>query len=228
MKFISHIYRFIRVFICAGLLFVIASSCNNRIPDKVTDIDGNVYHTICIGKQVWMVENLKVTRYRNGDSIPKVTGRAKWTIQKEGAFCNYDNNDNNITAYGRLYNWFAVNDSRHIAPEGWHIPSDDEFNTLINYLGGDSIAGNKMKEPGALHWLAPNNAANKSGFSASPGGYRNDYDGNFFLQGHNGMLWSATENDTTAWIRIVNNRDASVFRNYACKPSGFSVRCIKD
>lgn len=211
------------------LLFISAGSCKNNIPGNVTDIDGNTYHTVIVGKQVWMVENLKVTRYRNGDSIPKVTIKAKWVIQKEGAYCNYNNNDRNTNVYGRLYNWFAINDSRSIAPEGWHVPTDEEFNILINYLGGDSIAGNKMKETGTAHWLTPNTGANnKSGFSALPGGYRNGVEGNFYLLRNNCMLWSATENDTTAWIRITSNKDAGAFRNYADKPSGFSVRCIKD
>jgi uncharacterized protein (TIGR02145 family) len=222
-------YRFFSIFFGISLLLFLLEGCNNNNPGTVTDIDGNVYHTVTIGSQVWMVENLKVTRYRNGDPIPNVTSRVQWSTEKNGAYCNYNNNDTNASIYGRLYNWYAVNDNRNIAPQGWHVPSDQEFKTLIHYLGGDSVAGGKVKESGILHWLNPNTGAtNKYGISALPAGYRNSYDGTFRLIGHSSFWWSSTENDTTVWIRIMSFSDAGAFRNYVDKLNGASIRCIKD
>lgn len=145
-------------------------SCNlvitvnqNRIifnPDltygTMTDQEGNVYKIITIGTQTWMAENLRVTRYHNGDPITNVTGNGAWTILTAGACCTYGNTESNdvINLYGRLYNWFAVNDSRSIAPEGWHVPTDAEWTTLTTYLGGESVAAGKMKETGISHWLS--------------------------------------------------------------------------
>ena len=107
----------------------------------VTDIDGNLYYTVKIGEQWWMLENLRVTHYRNGDAIPNVTDDAEWEGLSTGAYCDYDNDPANVATYGRLYNWYAVGDSRNIAPAGWHVPSDDEWQTLVDYLGGSSVAG---------------------------------------------------------------------------------------
>jgi hypothetical protein len=120
-------------------------------PGAVVDIDGNAYHTVTIGNQVWMVENLKVTHYRNGDAIPNVTDGTAWLDLTTGAYCEYDNDVNNVATYGRLYNWYSVNDSRNIAPAGCHVPSDDDWQTLVDYLGGDAVAGGKMKEIGSTH-----------------------------------------------------------------------------
>jgi len=143
----------------------------------MTDIDGNVYETVTIGTQVWMAENLKVTHYRNGNTILHIIDWFSW-FTLTGAYCEYDNDVNNVAVYGRLYNWYAVNDSRYIAPVGWHVPSDAEWLTLVDYLGGDTVADGKMKEIGTTHWVSPNTGAtNESGFSALPGGYR-DYGGN--------------------------------------------------
>ena len=122
----------------------------------VTDIDGNVYQTVTIGTQEWMAENLKVTHYRNGDPIQLVTDDSSWSNLSTGAYCDYDNDGDNVAVYGRLYNWFAVNDSRAIAPAGWHVATAADWQTLIDILGGDAVAGGKMKEAGTAHWLAPN------------------------------------------------------------------------
>lgn len=212
-----------------GIITVFMVGCKSDAPDTVTDIEGNIYKTVTIGKQVWMAENLRTTRYRNGDPIPNITGRIQWTSLCEGAYCNYNNNDSNAVTYGRLYNWYAVNDSRNIAPEGWHVPTDKDFIELIKFLGGDSIAGGRLKETGTVHWQASNTGANNhTGFKALPAGYRNDHTGNFYLLKNNAMFWTATENDTTVWIRLLNSTDAGAFRNYAEKRTGMSVRCIKD
>lgn len=150
----------------------------------VIDIDGNVYQIVTIGTQVWMAENLKVTHYRNGDVIPNVTDGPTWAGLTTGAYCEYDNNVASVATYGRLYNWYAAVDTRNIAPDGWHVPSDEEWKQLETYLGmsqaeADAIGlrgsdeGGMLKETGTSHWDSPNTGAtNESGFTALPGGHR--------------------------------------------------------
>lgn len=195
----------------------------------VTDIDGNIYHTVTIGTQVWMVENLKTTKYRNGDLIPKITDDIAWSNQTE-AYCNYNNDANNSTTYGRLYNWYAVNDSRNIAPTGWHVSSDVEWTTLTTYLGGESVAGGKLKETGTTHWSIFNPAVttNESGFTALPGGSRGTF-GQFYDVGHGGVWWSSTESETRyAWYRSMADISYSIGRGPCAKNLGYSVRCVRD
>jgi uncharacterized protein (TIGR02145 family) len=199
--------------------------------NTVTDIDGNVYHTITIGNQVWMLENLKTTRYLNGDSIPNITNNNNWAALSKGAFCDYNNSADNSSKYGHLYNWFAVNDSRKIAPAGWHIPSDADWSTLTYYLGGENVAGGKLKEAGLLNWIIPNTSAtNESGFTALPGGLRSYSDGTFRNMGSNCYFWSTTASDTLrAWDRELFYNQMNCYRyNYDSKLYGFSVRCVKD
>jgi len=195
----------------------------------VTDIDGNVYKTIKIGNQWWMAENLKVTHYRNGDPIPNVTDNSAWSGLSTGAYCNHDNNEINVDTYGRLYNWYAVVDSRNIAPAGWHVPTDAEWQTLVDYLGGSAIAGGKMKEAGTTHWYSPNTGAtNESGFTALPGGWR-DMDGYFSSLGGSAYFWSSTEYDTsTAEMHILYFKHSSVNHISGLKRCGLSVRCVRD
>lgn len=195
----------------------------------VTDIDGNIYHTVRIGTQVWLMENLTVTRYRNGDSIPNVTDGPTWGGLLTGAYCNYSNDPNNASIYGRLYNWFAVDDPRGIAPEGWHVPSEAEWDILVNYLGGASVAGGAMKEAGTSHWNSPNSGAtNSSGFTALPGGYRG-IGNNFGGMGNEATFWSSTEHSTdNAWNRSLYYGNAQVDRSTNGKQHGFSVRCVRD
>jgi len=168
----------ITLFLLIGLFPFVAINCNedDEVVPAVTDIDGNVYHIVTIGTQVWMVENLKTTKFRDGSSIPNVTDAEEWVGHGElhsGAYCNYDNTAANSNTYGSLYNWYAVVDERNICPTGWHIPSEAEWATLIAYLGGQDVAGGKMKEAGTAHWSTPNTgASNSSGFTALPGGSR--------------------------------------------------------
>jgi uncharacterized protein (TIGR02145 family) len=152
---------------------VIYVGCGKEDPVKgiPVDIDGNEYHTVIIGGQEWMVENLRVTPYRNGDPIPNVSDTTSWRALTTGAYCSYDNDPSCSAMYGNLYNWYAVNDFRQIAPEGWHVPTYEEWIVLETHLGGDTIAGGKLKESGTEHWRAPNvGGTNESGFSALPGG----------------------------------------------------------
>ncbi len=195
----------------------------------VTDYDGNVYHIVVIGTQTWTVENLKVTHYRNGDTIANVTGNSAWVSLTTGAYCWYNNSIDNKTLYGALYNWFTVNDSRNIAPLGWHVPTDAEWTILTTYLGGEIVAGGKMKETDTTHWYSPNTGAtNESGFTALPAGNR-DYNGSFNYLGNLGNYWSSTQSDAYfAWNRYLNSYYAQCYRNYFPNHLGFAVRLVKD
>jgi uncharacterized protein (TIGR02145 family) len=192
------------------------------------DIDGNAYPTFMIGAQQWTAENLRVTHYRNGDTIPNETDDATWAGLTTGAYCWYNNDQSANAKYGTLYNWYAVHDSRNICPEGWHVPSDDEWTALTTYLGGESVAGGKMKSVSAL-WNSPNtDATNNSGFSGFPGGFRY-YSGGFSYVGGYGGWWSATEyGGDYAWFRYLGYDGSDVYRSYSGKASGYSVRCVRD
>lgn len=195
----------------------------------VTDIDGNVYHPIYIGEQVWLVENLKTTKYRNGDPIAKILDNSGWMAATSGAYCSANGDNVNDAAYGLLYNWYAVNDNRKIAPVGYHVASPAEWNTLINYLGGASVAGNKLRETGTVHWDPNVDATNSSGFTALPAGFRHSDDGSYNLFGLYFVFWQATEFDATTANYIVNSGASPIIypANFN-KGLGESVRCIHD
>jgi uncharacterized protein (TIGR02145 family) len=196
----------------------------------VTDIDGNIYHTVQIGNQIWMVENLRTTRYRNGDQITNITEKTAWQSLTTGGYCWHNNDSKNKPVYGAMYNWFAVNDKRRLAPEGWHVPSNQEWTVLWNNLGGKNIAGGKLKETGTLHWINPNNGAtNESGFCALPGGVRSDL-GDFYDIGSYGYWWCTDEtNNTDAWSVSAGHVLVEMQDWGGCnKKSAYSVRCIKD
>ena len=184
---------------------------------------------VTIGKQVWMTQNLNVDKFRNGDPIPQAKTDEDW--EKAGtdgkpAWCYYDNDPKNGIKYGKLYNWYAVNDSRGLAPAGWHIPTDAEWTILSDYLGGKDAAGTKMKS--TIGWAKNGNGTNSSGFSGLQGGNRG-YDGAFYNIGYIGNWWSSTENDSNnAWFRNLNYFNGNVYRNNLNKAYGFSVRCLRD
>ncbi len=228
------------------LLFVLSCSGSDSSPtapedNTVTDIDGNVYNAIKIGDQWWMVENLKVTQYRNGDAIPVVTDSSEWSDLTTGAYCMYDNNASNADTYGYLYNWYAVDDNRGLGPEGWHIPTDDDWKELEMYLGmsqseADSIGGRgtdeggKLKEAGTSHWRDPNTGAtNESGFTALPGGFRLIYPGDYNDIASAADYWSSSlRNNTHVWNRRLYYTQSGIRRGYTQKRYGFSVRCVRD
>jgi len=197
--------------------------------ETMSDIDGNVYRTIKIGTQTWMAENLKVTKYRNGDAIPNVTDTTEWSNLTTGAYCDYGNTASNSSAYGKLFNWYAVTDSRNIAPTGWHVPSDAEWTTLTTFLGGEAVAGGKLKEKFTAHWHSPNEGAtNESGFTALPAGGRNT-NGSFDGLGFDAYVWSSAEdNGSYAWYRFLVYFNSNMYRNSYKKVEGHSVRCLKD
>lgn len=197
----------------------------------VTDIDGNVYSTITIGPQVWMKENLKVTHYRNGDPIG-VTDSVNWQHLITGAYCINNLAGGYDPVYGNLYNWYAVNDARNIAPEGWHVATLDDNLVLINSLGSDiNLEGGKMKEAGFDHWQSPNlDADNSSGFTALPGGLR-DYYGHYMPVGTIGYYWLNTvysDQTLTAFTMELSYSTTRLGGNFASMVDGLSVRCVKD
>jgi len=201
------------------------------LKDTVVDIDGNVYHTVQIGEQIWMVENFKSTHFRNGDEIDNITDNLDWLNLTSSAYCNYDNDTTNVKTYGRLYNWYAVTDKRNICPEGWHIPSYEEWAILIDFLGGKEFAGSKMKETTMAHWIYDLNTRsdNSSGFTGLPGGLRSD-NGIFFAKKGSGLYWSSTELDKKfACLIFLGSYDNDAVEIMSMgKFEGVSVRCVKD
>ncbi len=214
------------------IILLIGCSKDVKIPSEdkinVTDIDGNIYHTVLIGKQIWMVENLKTTRYRNGDPIQNIKIDTIWDKLTSGAYCDYNNLSLNGTTYGHLYNGYVVSEIRNICPTGWHMPSKSEWTILVNLFGGQDNAGGALRETGFAHWLSPNSGAtNHSGFTALPGGAY----GNIFTGiGADTYWWSSTEVDSTAifswWVS--NNSNLSSYNAYSKNSVGLSIRCIKD
>lgn len=195
-----------------------------------TDGDGNHYPVVMIGNQIWMAENLKTTKYSNGTAIPLVTDNVSWAALSSPAYCWYDNDSiTHGTAYGALYNWFAV-ETGNLCPTGWHVPTDAEWTMLIDFLGGDSVASEQLKETGTTHWWGSNtNATNFSGFTALPGGGRDYNNGGFYLIGRSSSWWSSTAYSNTHALNrfmLFNNNFIAVW-NYH-KNYGYSVRCVRD
>lgn len=193
----------------------------------------NYAQTVTIGKQVWMTNNLNVDKFRNGDPIPEAKTNAEWVEagkKKQPAWCYYDNDPSNGTKYGKLYNWYAVNDSRGLAPKGYHIPTNKDWGILTEYLGGEYgelFAGKKMKSTSG--WKDNGNGTNSSGFSGLPGGFR-DIDGTFFDVDKNGSWWSSTKYEVfITWIYINTDYDSIIYEDdYDKEAKGFSVRCLRD
>jgi uncharacterized protein (TIGR02145 family) len=199
------------------------------IPTSIVDIDGNIYHTVIIGSQVWLVENLKTTKYRNGDPISGITDNSEWANSGTGAYSFYSNNTSNYTIYGNLYNWLAATDSRNIAPTGWHVPSEEEWTILQDYLGGELNAGGELKETGLTNWQSPNEGAtNETGFTALPGGYRY-IDGSFSNLGYKGVWWSNSEKPSNSAYALFTYAEGTQLHGEPNdKRIGFSIRCIMD
>ena len=229
------------------VLFLLLSCSDNSTsvngdddPVTIQDIDQHTYPVVRIGNQLWMAENLAVTRYRNGDAIPEVQGETDWIALNAGAWSRYNHLVANDLNFGKLYNWFAVSDPRGICPEGWKVPSDDDWKTLERHLGmsaqeanssmkrgADANAGGKLKS--GSFWESPNTGANnESGFNGNPGGRRVPTDGSFSDINRFGYWWTASEqNQAEAIYRSLYFQDADILRFYVNKKQGFSVRCIK-
>ena len=234
-----------------GAFITLVAGCkkseDNTAPKDIVDnidIDGNVYTTITIGTQTWMVENLRTTKYQNGDPIQNVTDNSAWATQTKGALCNYSNNEANGTKYGKLYNWHAVNDSRKLAPNGWHIPTDAEWTTLTTYLTSNPGASVTVAKALAAKtdWAtsAEVNAVgndltknNSSGFTALPGGFRglNGPSGTFAWLTTSGWFWSSSPSNYTEMGNargLSNSTKGNLEMGMFFKTDGLAVRCIKD
>lgn len=228
----SSIYRFKTLLLSIVLLFVIGLI---RVKAQtVTDIDGNIYNTVTIGTQVWMKENLKTTKYNDGTAIPIVTDNAAWSKLTTPGYCWNNNDEASFKAtYGALYNWYVVdaasNGGKNVCPTGWIVSTDGQWTTLITYLGGENVAGGKLKETGITHWQSPNaGATNESGFTALPGGNRNG-NGEFFTTGYNGYWWSSTAAYTYyAFLQSIYSISSIIYRRQYVMSSGFSIRCLED
>ena len=200
---------------------------------NVSDVDGNTYKTVQIGTQVWMAENLKTSKYSDGTTIPNITDNTQWQNNTTGAWAYYNNDAANNAKYGKLYNWYAVskttNGNKNVCPTGWHVPTDAEWTVLTDYLGGESVAGGKLKEVGTTNWNSPNtDATNTSLFTGLPGGGRGS-NGNYDLVGNDGFWWSSSEYDTVnAWSRVLDDNNGNAGSYNLSKRHGFSVRCLRD
>jgi len=209
-----------------------AASLDNVTIGGLVDIDGNVYRTVVIGTQHWMAENLKVTKYRNGDNITNIDNNSNWSSDTSGAYGVYDNDLAYLDSYGRLYNWYAVDNSsdRYICPEGWRVPTRDEYAVLNTFLGGQSVAGGKMKERGTDHWQSPNSVSDNlssSGFNARGSGYRLTT-GSYSSIKRYSYIWSVTPNGSNAYYRRLKYNTTSYPEYNANKKYGFNVRCLED
>lgn len=242
------------IIICISFVLTISCKKKDSSPDTssgptVTDIDGNVYHTVKIGTQTWMVENLKVKHYRNGDPILAGVSAVKspgWmNTDTTGYIYAFNNDQGNAAVYGYLYNWYAIKDGRNVAPIGWHVPSDAEFTSLVDHLGGDYLlkpngdttVGGELKEAGVAHWgdiRVPNSnvgGTNISGWTGLPGGLL--YQGVYNDLRTAGVWWTTTTveganplNEAYALTLIYYNKYAT--RAYSFKPNACSVRCLND
>ena len=200
----------------------------NTASTTISDIEGNIYNTVSIGNQIWMASNLSTSRYRNGAYIPYILNSNQWALTKSPALSFYNHDNTYETNYGKQYNWYAVTDTQGICPNGWHIPSNNEWTILSDFLGGLNVAGGKMKAMGTQFWSFPSNGNNSSGFTGLPGGFRN-VDGTFGILGYNGFWWSATdENEQKAFNRSIIYTDNVLSVGSSSKNQGFSVRCLKD
>ena len=231
------------IYLIAGVLLIFSckKESNNSTPNTVinsnyitvTDIEGNKYNTVVIGTQTWMKENLKVSKFNEGTNIPGVTDNRQWSNLTTGAWCNYNNNDSLGKVYGKLYNWYVIsptmNGNKNVCPIGWHIPTDVEWKILSDFLGGDTIAGGKMKDASLMNWKSPNtNANNSSGFNGLPAGDRisDGKDDNLFSYA---FWWSSSEIDSKySTFRRLNYNDSKILRDAGYKNAGLSIRCIKE
>lgn len=207
-----------------SIIFYDATPAN----DTIIDSDGNVYDTVTISTQIWMKQNLRTTKYNDGTDIPLITDWTEWDTLTTPGYCWYDNDELNKDIYGALYNWYVVSTGK-LCPESWHVATDEDWTALINYLGGESVAGGKLKESGTEHWLSPNTeATNESGFTAIGAGGR-DTGGKFEYLKNLGYWWTSDEATATmSWFRAIDSNYGGVYRDSGSKRVAYSIRCVKD
>lgn len=197
--------------------------------DSVADKEGNVYKTAVIGNRVWMIENLRVTKFRNGEPIPTVSSDISKEIDPKYQWIYEDNESKNLRLYGRLYTWYVIQDARGICPDGFRIPTETDWSSLASYLEGDVVAGGKLKETTTKHWGKPNhNATNETGFTALPGGYR-ESDGKYYVNGYRGYWWTGGNSYIfMAWNTSLMYTNYITEKLERIKKNGMSVRCLKN
>lgn len=219
------------------LIFSVFTGCSSKLEEEeegeqIVDVDGNTYNTVQIGDQLWMAEDLKTTHYNDGSPVPLVEGYEEWANLTLPAYSWYNNDSLNASNYGALYNWYSI-ETEKLCPDGWHIPSDEEWISLETALGGVGVIGGSMKEQGTTLWKTPNTeASNESGFTARPGGYRS-YNGTFNLMRTSGYWWSTSQkswygSSPKVIYRYIRYDDQALERHIAEKTNGFSVRCLKN
>lgn len=207
------------------------SATSESTREQVKDIDGNIYDVVRIGEQIWMAENLRTTTFSDGSPISKVESYDEWADLELPAYSWYNNDSLHAEEFGALYNYFSV-ESDKLCPEGWHVPTDEEWIALASSLGGAAVAGGSLKEVGTSRWKTPNTlASNESGFTALPGGYRS-YNGTFNLMRIDGFWWTSSEKSwygstNTVVYRNLKYDGPDLFREVAVKSNGFSIRCVK-
>jgi uncharacterized protein (TIGR02145 family) len=227
-----------RIFSCAILLMTMSHSSAQCgvVTDELRMVvfncgdpvsyQGYNYATVLIGDQCWFAENLRSENYENGDAIPSDLTTSDWSSTTSGATAVYDESATNLETYGRLYNWYAVDDARGLCPSGWHVPTDGEWTVMTDFLGGEGVAGGQMKT--TYGWNGGGNGTNSSGFSGLPGGGRELFDGNFVDAGGSGYWWSSSASGSYAWGRILDSSAGNVDRSDDGRRNGWSVRCVQD
>jgi uncharacterized protein (TIGR02145 family) len=235
--FINTLEPETRYYVRAFAVWEKDTSYGNQIEFRtagLSDIDGNTYATVTIGNQVWMKENLKVRHYRNGDTIPYKGPESEWRYFYQGAYTHYENKPDYSETYGLCYNGFTVQDVRGLCPAGWHVPSNAEWQIMIDHLGGNDIAGGKLKARGTRDkgdglWNPPNfNASNSSGFTALPAGHRNP-NGSFHEDGRSAYWWTSTNSSTeSGTARGIEYYGEFMYDTQESYYNGYSMRCIKD
>jgi uncharacterized protein (TIGR02145 family) len=211
-----------------GTTYSEESSCTTF---SAMDFDNNGYHSVKINSQEWLSENLRVTHFQNGDAIPNIASDAEWSTQTSAAYSIYKNENANSLIYGNIYNFYVAKDSRNVCPTGWHVPTLDEWHTLVTYLGGDSIADESLREAGTAHWLNNTGATNSTGFTLLPAGNR-ESDGRFFNLHSRALVWSSFDDYENTVHRCWNigmewNVSKIIWSPYSDQ-YGASIRCLKD
>ncbi len=219
---------------------ILNTNISESVPETVSDIDGNTYHTVVIGEQVWMQENLRTTKYRNGKLISKNLSNEQWGLNKSGACAVYDNDSIKENAFGLLYNWYAVVNPAGLCPIGWHVPKDTEWNQMVKYLDDyadttelkrvqSEVAGGQLKEIGITHWASPNTGATgTANFLAFSGGNKS-VNGKCNDVGAYGYWWTATaSSNAEAYGRLLSYFNSNIDRFKTSKNLGFSVRCVRN
>jgi uncharacterized protein (TIGR02145 family) len=196
----------------------------------VTDVDGNTYNTISIGNQVWIAENLKTKKFNNQDPIPLVIDSTLWSSQTQAAYCYYQEDEILASEYGNLYNWYVVNDTRNVCPAGYHVPAIAEWESLINFLGGETVAGGKLKEAGFSHWLSPNTGAtNSSGFNLLPSGWRAPNNGSYENLMYMAYQWSSSSVDAlNSSVLLAGYDSEAAYTSDSHILTGLPIRCVQD